>query len=181
MSIEQVKQQVQQLPPQAWQELSAWMMHDERIRREQESAKAELIQQLQEEGTIPRPEFTTMEQATSEGAIPAWVDPGTDHAKMYPEGAVITHNGKTWLSVTSALNSWEPGTENGLTWQELTTGEGVEGTVDTGVAEFVHPTGVHDAYQKGTQVTYNGAVYESLIDANVYSPTAYPTGWTQIS
>ena len=177
MSIEQVKQQVQQLPPQAWQELSAWMMHDERIRREQESAKAELIGQLQESGTIPAPDYAT----TQDTAAPAWVNPGTDHTKMYPEGAVVTHNGKMWRSVTSALNSWEPGTENGLTWQELTTGEGVEGTVDTGVAEFVHPTGVHDAYQKGTQVTYNGAVYESLIDANVYSPTDYPTGWKQIS
>lgn len=117
MSIEQVKQQVQQLPPQLWHELFSWMVSDERIRREQEASKAEVIQQLRDAGTIPAPDYAT----TEDGTAPAWVDPGTDHAKMYPEGAVITHNGKTWVSVTSPLNSWEPGTENGLTWQELTT------------------------------------------------------------
>ena len=175
MSIDQIKQTIQQLPPQLWHELFSWMVSDERMRREQESAKAELVQQLQEEGTIPRPEFTTRDGADS---APAWVDPGTDHAKMYPEGAVITHNGKTWVSVTSPLNSWEPGTENGLTWQELTTGEGTGGT---GVAEFIQPTGAHDTYQKGAQVTYEGAVYESLIDNNAYSPTAYPAGWKKIN
>lgn len=43
--------------------------------------------------------------------------------------------------------------------------------------EFVQPTGAHDAYAKGAKVTYKGAHYESLIDANVYSPEAYPAGW----
>lgn len=43
--------------------------------------------------------------------------------------------------------------------------------------EWVAPTGAHDAYQTGDRVTFNGSVYESLIDANVYSPTAYPAGW----
>jgi hypothetical protein len=27
-------------------------------------------------------------------------------------------------------------------------------------------------------VTFNGEVYESTIDANVWSPADYPTGWT---
>jgi hypothetical protein len=42
------------------------------------------------------------------------------------------------------------------------------------------PTGAHDAYNKGDKVHYPTAsdpVYESLIDANVYSPEAYPQGW----
>lgn len=42
------------------------------------------------------------------------------------------------------------------------------------------PTGAHDAYQKGDRVyfpTANDKVYESLIDANVWSPTGYPAGW----
>lgn len=43
--------------------------------------------------------------------------------------------------------------------------------------EFVQPTGAHDAYAKGTKVTYKGQHYISLIDANVYSPEAYPQGW----
>ena len=45
--------------------------------------------------------------------------------------------------------------------------------------EFVQPTGVHDAYNKGDKVTFNGKHYISLIDANVYSPAAYPAGWQE--
>lgn len=39
------------------------------------------------------------------------------------------------------------------------------------------PTGAHDAYNTGDKVTYNGNRYVSRIDANVYSPEAYPAGW----
>ena len=45
--------------------------------------------------------------------------------------------------------------------------------------EFVQPTGSHDAYKKGDKVTFNGKHYISLIDANVYSPSAYPAGWQE--
>ena len=46
------------------------------------------------------------------------------------------------------------------------------------------PTGAQDAYNKGDKVHYpdkDGPVYESLMDANVYSPEAYPAGWKEIS
>lgn len=43
--------------------------------------------------------------------------------------------------------------------------------------EWVQPTGAHDAYNIGDKVTYKGEHYISLIDANVYSPEAYPAGW----
>ena len=49
------------------------------------------------------------------------------------------------------------------------------------IPDWVQPTGAHDAYQVGDKVTYNGQVYESLIDANVWSPDAYPAGWQIIS
>lgn len=39
------------------------------------------------------------------------------------------------------------------------------------------PTGAHDAYNTGDVVDYNGNLYKSLIDGNVYSPDAYPAGW----
>lgn len=45
--------------------------------------------------------------------------------------------------------------------------------------EFVQPTGAHDAYKKGDKVTFEGKHYISLIDANVYSPKAYPAGWQE--
>lgn len=49
---------------------------------------------------------------------------------------------------------------------------------------FVQPTGAQDAYQTGDQVyfpTENDDIYESLIDANVWSPITYPQGWQLIS
>ena len=45
--------------------------------------------------------------------------------------------------------------------------------------EFIQPTGAHDAYNKGDKVTFDGKHYISLIDGNVYSPTAYPAGWQE--
>jgi hypothetical protein len=46
------------------------------------------------------------------------------------------------------------------------------------------PTGAQDAYAKGDKVWFpkkDTTVYESLIDANVYSPEAYPDGWKVVS
>lgn len=47
----------------------------------------------------------------------------------------------------------------------------------TDYPDFVQPTGAHDAYQTGDIVKYNGQLYESTIDNNVWSPDTYPQGW----
>lgn len=46
-----------------------------------------------------------------------------------------------------------------------------------GFPVWSQPTGAHDAYNTGDVVNYNGNLYESLVDGNVYSPDAYPAGW----
>lgn len=51
------------------------------------------------------------------------------------------------------------------------------GLDESGYPIWSQPTGAHDAYNKGDVVNYNGDLYESLIDGNIYSPEAYPTGW----
>lgn len=43
------------------------------------------------------------------------------------------------------------------------------------------PTGAHDAYNVGDIVDYNGILYKSLIDGNVYSPDEYPQGWETVN
>lgn len=48
------------------------------------------------------------------------------------------------------------------------------------VADWKQPTGSSDAYKKGDRVSFNGKVYESLIDANVWSQEGYPAGWKAI-
>ena len=44
------------------------------------------------------------------------------------------------------------------------------------IPEWEQPDSTN-GYFKGDKVTYNGTVYESLIDNNVWSPDAYPAGW----
>lgn len=51
------------------------------------------------------------------------------------------------------------------------------GLNDDGYPVWSQPTGSHDAYNTGDIVDYNGTLYKSLIDGNVYSPDAYPAGW----
>ena len=51
------------------------------------------------------------------------------------------------------------------------------GLDNSGYPVWSQPTGSHDAYNTGDIVNYNGTLYESLVDGNVYSPDAYPAGW----
>ena len=43
--------------------------------------------------------------------------------------------------------------------------------------DYIQPTGAHDAYPLGSKITYNNLHYISLINANVWTPAAYPAGW----
>lgn len=51
------------------------------------------------------------------------------------------------------------------------------GLDDSGYPVWSQPTGAHDAYNTGDVVNYNGVLYQSLVDGNVYAPDAYPAGW----
>ena len=52
------------------------------------------------------------------------------------------------------------------------------GVSESGYPEWVQPLGASDAYNNGDIVSYNGTLYKSTIDGNVWSPDAYPAGWT---
>ena len=123
--------------------------------------------------------------------IPLWVQPlgATD---AYKRDDIVMHNGKKWKSSIDN-NVWEPGVYG---WEEVTesTGDGGDsgetgggGTTEPEtppaetIPDFVQPTGAHDAYKKGDKVKFEGKAYESLIDANAYSPSAYPAGWKEIT
>ena len=54
------------------------------------------------------------------------------------------------------------------------------GLDEKGYPIWSQPTGSHDAYNMGDIVDYNGKLYESVIDGNVYSPDAYPAGWKEV-
>lgn len=55
------------------------------------------------------------------------------------------------------------------------------GVTEDGYAEWVQPIGAADAYNTGDIVSYNGVLYESTVDGNVWAPDAYPAGWSEYS
>ena len=83
----------------------------------------------------------------------------------YPKDWKVTHDGKTWVSLTAA-NVWVPGVSG---WREV-----VE---EGGVPAWVQPTGAHDAYMKGDRVSHNGGTWTSTVAANVWEPGVY--GWSK--
>ena len=44
------------------------------------------------------------------------------------------------------------------------------------IPNWIQPTGAQDAYQIGDKVLFETKVYESVINANTWSPTGYPAG-----
>ena len=53
------------------------------------------------------------------------------------------------------------------------------GVTEDGYPEWVQPLGASDAYNTGDVVSYNGTLYESTVDGNVWSPVDYPQGWKE--
>lgn len=48
------------------------------------------------------------------------------------------------------------------------------------IKDWVQPDSTN-AYMIGDQVIFEGKIYESVIDNNVWSPADYPTGWQEIT
>ena len=55
------------------------------------------------------------------------------------------------------------------------------GITESGYPKWVQPLGASDAYDTGDIVSYNGVLYQSTIDGNVWSPETYPQGWTEVA
>lgn len=116
-----------------------------------------------------------------------WKQPTGAH-DAYNTGDVVEYKGTLYKSLIDG-NVWAPDAYP-QGWQEYDASTSTEpgtpepGTPDPGTEtypDFVKPTGAHDAYKKGDIVRYNGKLYQSLIDANTYSPDEYPQGWQEYS
>lgn len=115
---------------------------------------------------------------TDEMAIEiATVYPAWEAGKAYAQGDIITYGvndvGDPKLyRVAQAHTSqadWIPSGTNAL-YTPI-------GLTDDGYPVWSQPTGAHDAYNTGDIVDYNGTLYKSTIDGNVWAPDAYPGGW----
>lgn len=54
------------------------------------------------------------------------------------------------------------------------------GLDESGYPVWAQPSGAHDAYNTGDVVNYNGTLYRSKIDGNVWAPDVYPAGWEEV-
>lgn len=103
--------------------------------------------------------------------------PATIEVPKWAAGQQVTVGQQTWydgvlyrcVQAHTTQSEWTPNIVPAL-WTPLR----------ADLAPWVQPTGAHDAYPLGARVTFNGRVYESKIAANVWSPTAYPAGWTDL-
>ena len=97
------------------------------------------------------------------GTIQEWTQP--DSTNGYATGDIVSYNGKYYKS-TADNNVYEPGT-TGASWKEC----------DENGNNVVYEYKAGIVYATGDKVIYNGVIYTSLIDNNVWSPADYPAGW----
>lgn len=110
---------------------------------------------------------------TSKETARNWIAPTGAH-DIYKQGEwMIFTDGKYYECLSDT--TYSP-TDYSSAWRE----DGAEPSPEPSIPDFVQPTGAHDAYKKGDKVRFEGKIYESLIDANTYSPSAYPLGWREV-
>ena len=93
----------------------------------------------------------------------------------YEVGTYIRYEGVLYKVITAhtSQSDWTPISASSLFAKVLTdpTGETIN--------EWVQPDSTN-AYMTGDKVIFEGKTYESIIDNNVWSPSAYPAGWKEI-
>lgn len=79
------------------------------------------------------------------------------------------------LQAHTSQDDWTPDVAVSL-FAKVIVGEVDPETGEIDIPEWVQPDSTN-AYMTGDKVTYEGVVYESTIDNNVWSPADYPAGW----
>lgn len=102
-------------------------------------------------------------------AVKVWTE-----GERVEAGWLRSFGGKIYKATKThtAQRDWKPPDTPSLWVAHTKTTEGAQ------VAEWVRPLGAHDAYNKGDQVTFEGGLWESAVNTNVWQPGTY--GWTRI-
>ena len=110
--------------------------------------------------------LTDNEALTAVTLFPAW-----QANTAYTTGQRVQYNGTLYsvLQDHTSQADWTPDVVPSLF--------AAVGLDEQGYPVWSQPTGAHDAYNKGDIVDYNGTLYQSLTDGNIYPPEAYPAGW----
>lgn len=110
------------------------------------------------------------------GRVPEYSAPSGAH-DAYMVGDRVSYIGTVFESMIDS-NVYSP-VEYPNGWVEVLEDDDTP-PVDVGPSAWVQPTGAHDAYNSGDKVTFEGVVYESVLNGNTYSPSAYPAGWKTV-
>ena len=102
--------------------------------------------------------------------FPIW-----DSTLTYAVGDKVRYEEKLYkcLQAHTAQEAWNPADSASL-WAEVLAGQ--EGT---DIGEWTQPDSTNP-YMIGDRVIFNGHIYESLVDNNLWSPADYPAGWQLI-
>ena len=115
-----------------------------------------------------------MEIATIYPAWAAWKAYAVGAIVSYEENAVGDPQLYRCVQAHTSQPDWTPDWASSL-WTAI-------GLAPDFVPVWSQPTGAQDAYNIGDRVHYpdaDGPIYTSLIDGNIWSPKAYPAGWSR--
>ena len=104
--------------------------------------------------------------------FPAWSGDGV----TYTVGQRLRYDGTLFkvLQEHTSQPDWTPETAPSLFARVLAGQDGTE------IGEWEQPDSTNP-YMTGDRVMYNGTMYESVIDNNVWSPADYPAGWRVVT
>ena len=100
--------------------------------------------------------------------------------KAYAVGERVLYLGVLYkvLQAHTSQQGWEPDITPSLFAKNLIIKDDSGEQVD--IPEWVQPDSTNP-YMIGDKVKFEGKVYQSLIDNNVWSPSAYPQGWEEVN
>lgn len=103
--------------------------------------------------------------------FPKWSAAGV----QYEVGQRVQYNGALYKVLTAhpSQESWKPDVSPSLFVKVIS-------SISGEIPEWQQPS-AGNAYMTGDRVRYEGRVYESVIDNNVWKPTEYPAGWKDIT
>lgn len=191
-TLDEVKAGIQTLTDSEAAHVASWLDGVETARRRDAKvasvAVAEVVAGMQDAGTIPKPAAATTAptDSTMAATVPAWVNPGTNQAKMYRKGAIVQCAGKVWISEVDGLNSWEPGATGVYSnvWRDITpAAPTTDGSTPDGTQANPLPFKAGLNLTAGQYVTYQGATYsvrQAHTTQSGWNPPAVPALFTKI-
>lgn len=120
--------------------------------------------------------YQTKLRSISDGAalkIPEVFPHWSGNSKKYVKDDKVLYNNVLYkvLQNHTSQEGWTPTSAPSL-FAKVLTSEGE-------ILDWEQPDSTNP-YMKGDKVKFNGKIYESVIDNNVWSPEAYPQGWKEV-